>query len=279
MRSAWLAPLLAVAFVSICGAQTDTVPRYRGRVLGVFDQTSGEPIDGVRVLDILNGNSALTTRTGTVSLDFLPDGGSLVRLQKIGYAAQTLTVRISPADTTPLTIMLTRVAELPKVVTRDSATTYISPNLRGFQERMKTEDGYFIDEATLRKNEGRQLASVLSTKPGVIITRGTASSAYLQRSPRCANGLPPQVFLDGVPLSPTPTPDPAAHPIHPKSVFGVRDGTSGGAANTQIAFNLSEFNISDLAGVEWYPDSDMLPIAFAHTSSRCGALLLWTREK
>lgn len=277
--------LLAATLAAPLAAQDATaraapVAAYRARLLGVFDEASGEPLAGVRVLDVLNGNSAQTTRTGTVSLAFLPDGGSLVRLQKIGYATQTLTVKISPADTTPVTVMLAHVTELPKVVTRDAQPSYISPNLRGFQERMKTENGYFIDDSTLRKNEGRPLANLLSTKPGVIIARGMSSSAYLQRSPRCNNGLPPEVYLDGVPLTPTSTFDPAAKPTHGKFAFGGGGTSNGGAADpSQLAFNLSEFNISDLAGVEWYPDGEVVPVEFSHTSDRCGVLLLWTREK
>lgn len=66
-----------------------SIPGYRARILGIFDEDSGEPIEGVRVSDMLSGMSSQTTRTGTVALVFLPDGGGLVRLQKIGYATQT----------------------------------------------------------------------------------------------------------------------------------------------------------------------------------------------
>src|SRR5579863_9683218 len=51
---------------------------YRGRVVGVFDQESGLPIEGVEVRDVLTGFSAKTTETGTVSLFFVDTAGSFI---------------------------------------------------------------------------------------------------------------------------------------------------------------------------------------------------------
>ncbi len=83
---------------------------YRYRFLGVYDAATGQPVEGVEVSDALHGAKALTTKTGTVSLMFLPEGGSLVRVAKTGYETQTLTVPISPADTSPVTVILTHAA-------------------------------------------------------------------------------------------------------------------------------------------------------------------------
>lgn len=266
--------LVSAALLAFCAieasaqtppAQPTRIPAYRARVLGVFDDASGEPVDSVRVTDVLNGNSALTTRTGTVALLFLPDGGSLVRLQKIGYEAQTLMVAISPADTIPLTLVLHRVTQLSPVVTKAKETPrYISPALRGFEERRKSGFGYFVDDSVLRANEGHLLANVLvSRMPGFITKPGSASATYLLQSPRCVSGGPPQVYLDGVPMSPTPPPGSARR-------LGSLDN---------VPFNLSEFDVTSLSGVEWYPDGNAAPAEFNATSRRCGVLLLWTRER
>jgi hypothetical protein len=81
---------------------------YRLRVLGVFDAESGEPIEGAFVTDISSGTKARTTKTGTVSLAFLPEGATPLRISKDGYEDLTLGVEITPDVLTPITLAMTR---------------------------------------------------------------------------------------------------------------------------------------------------------------------------
>lgn len=241
----------------VASAQSHRSASYRARVLGVFDEVTGAPIENAEVFDLTTGTTALATRTGTVSLAFLPDGGSLVRIRKLGYAPIIVPIAIAPEDTVPITMTMTPVAELPAVVTRDTARRYISPGLRGFEDRRRLGiTGYFIDDTTLRKEEYRTLGNVLrSSMPSVAIREGPFSAMYLTGSMRCGSGGPPQVYLDGV-------------PVHGEIVRG-REGP----------FNLNSINISDIAGIEFYPTTDDMPIEFNHTPTSCGALMLWTRER
>jgi hypothetical protein len=110
---------------------------YRYRVLGVFDDVTGDPLEGVEVSDILTGNKSLTTSTGTVSLLFLPDGGGFIRLRKVGYELQTMPVAIAPSELTPVTVVLRRATMLEKVVVTDSAAHHVSPGLRQFEEHRR----------------------------------------------------------------------------------------------------------------------------------------------
>jgi hypothetical protein len=87
-------------------ASSDSLPLYRARLLGVYDDKTGDPLAGVEVIDVASGTKALTTSTGTVSLAYLPDGGGTVRLKKAGFKEMTIDVVISPATIAPVTATL-----------------------------------------------------------------------------------------------------------------------------------------------------------------------------
>ena len=228
---------------------------YRSRILGLFDSSSGEPIADAQVLDIATGWSAKTTVTGTVALIFLAEGGSIVRIRKVGYAPLTVAVAISPKDTTPLTLAMTKVTELPAVVTRDTARHFISPALNGFDERARLHaTGYFVTDSILRKEENRTVGNVLRSHfPGAVLRDGPGGATYLAASMRCSVGGPPEVYLDGVPVN--------------------------ASGSHQKPFDLNSVGVTDLSGIEFYPSTDELPVQFPHTTAGCGALLLWTRER
>jgi hypothetical protein len=81
-------------------------PQYRFRVIGLFDDASGGTVEGAEVIDTKSGLRALTSATGTVSLFFLPDGGSTILVHKPGLRDTTFFAAITPADTTPITLLL-----------------------------------------------------------------------------------------------------------------------------------------------------------------------------
>ena len=120
--------------------------QVRLRVIGVFDEESGEPLEGVDVTDFFTGISSRTTKTGTTALILNGASGTLIRLKKVGYQPITLPVRNAPQDTTPITTMLIRAGHvLPAVITVGDRTIVlgksdtVSALLRnGFYERRET---------------------------------------------------------------------------------------------------------------------------------------------
>jgi hypothetical protein len=267
----WAFVALWTVLPALAAAQAKQVNyAYRYRLLGVYDEQSGDPIEGVEVIDVLNGNKASTTKTGTVSLMFLPEGASLVRLRKIGYEVLTLTVAISPADTNPVTVVLSRATQLPAVVVKDSAPThYISPGLRAFEERRKVGIGHFISEAELRKNEGHTLGDVIVTHiPGVTTVFGVAqkrpSSKFLVSTRKmCAGNVmtlckQPNCFVtvyeDGVRIYDAANSDPSMIP------------------------DMEHMNSRQYAAIEFY-NAGEAPAEYTGTGGGCGVLLLWSRER
>jgi len=94
-------------------AGSSSLPAYRYRLLGVFDDETGDPIEGADVADVNTGTRARTTATGTVSLVFLPEGGTPVRITKPGYEDLTIGVEISEDQREPLTLLMKRAAGKP----------------------------------------------------------------------------------------------------------------------------------------------------------------------
>ena len=239
---------------------------YCYRILGVFDEQTGDPIEGVEVSDVLNGNKSLTTKTGTVSLFFLPDGGSLVRLRKLGHEVQTFLVAISPTDTTPITATLTRATQLATVVVKDSAPKYIAPGLRGFEERRAKGIGQFIDEAEMRKNDEKTLAELLVARmPGMTRVAGRSGATYIASARKSCSGpalgsncRAPNCFVSVY-------------------VDGVR--TYDASMNATQIPDFGRLNPRDYAAAEFYAGGASVPVEYNATNSGCGVLLLWTRER
>ncbi len=238
--------------------------RYRYRFLGVYDAASGDPIEGVEVIDAFTGTKALTTKTGTVSLMFLPDGGSLVRVRKVGYEMQTLTVAISPADTAPVTVILAHATTLAPVIVNDTASKYIGGGLRTFEEHMKMGFGHFVTEDQFRKDDGKTLSNILvSHIPGILRSNGPHGEEYLVSSRKpCA----------GTALAGCRQPN--------CFVQVVEDGVTIYDITTRMQpLDFSKMDGLDLAAAEYYAGGAAAPPEYNETKQGCGTLVLWTRER
>lgn len=242
----------AVALSQHPAAPADSL-LYRRRLLGVYDIRTGEPVEGARVTDVVNQITALTTATGTVSLAFLPDGGNLVRVEKVGFQPLTLAVVISRADTVPITLLLHALAQdLPAVVTRDSSPHYMSMALRQFEERRlsHTTGGYYLSESELQKNPTWRMDNMVRRFPGLSVVcpmRGNKCWANSTRAiPMNGSHCPVAVYLDGVPSADN---------------------------------DLRNLNVVEYAGVEFYPGGASTPPQYNQTALTCGVLLFWSRER
>lgn len=280
--SAVCAAVLVVLAVRL-GAQT---PAVRSIVGVVTSDSAGS--HGVGDVDVAIPALNLAARTnwlGEFRFARVPLGTYVVEARRIGYRPVSDSARVVATGDAHLDFVIDRKAvTLDSVVSTAMATrTYISPALRGFEERMNAHSGgSFIAESTLRKNEDHKLPEVLTSRLGGLSLhrspRGDETYAFSSRSgsaqcgvfqgckgpdgrPLQYNQFVPQlcyvtVFMDGVRFG-----------LEPK--FVNRDNPPP---------NLNSLNVHDLAGVEYYPGSASVPMQFANDNP-CGTLLLWTREK
>jgi hypothetical protein len=266
--AAWMSEritLLALIAVTALVAQefalgqsrSTPIPRHRKRLLRAYDEQSGEPLESVEVMDVMSGTTAFTTKIGTVSLDFLPDGGSLVRLRKVGYAPLTTTVAISPADIAPVSILMRRSPrDTQTVVTRHSAPRYISPGLHGFEERRRAGlGGQFVDDASLRQLDGDSMSNVLRRFHGATLSGGRFVSTR------------------------TGSPEPAFKSRRDAETCGVAVYENGIKRASLAPIDFNKVRVDDYAGVEFYAGTETYPVWISPMDNDGGVLLLWTRER
>lgn len=120
--------------------------RVRLRVVGVFDEESGQPIEGADVTDLETGVTARTTKTGTMALLFVDTTGTLIKIRKVGYQQSVVAVATGSADTTPVTTTLLPAGHaLTPVIVVGNRSVMLSPSdtvsallKNGFYERRLT---------------------------------------------------------------------------------------------------------------------------------------------
>lgn len=220
-------------------AQTDTAARspadtitraVRIRILGVFDEETGEPIEGADVSDLVSGLTVRTTKTGTVPLYLTDTTSTLLRIKKLGYQQSLLTIATSPRDTTPVTTTLLRMGHMlsPIIVTATGAMKLPKndtiPELirNGFYEREETSAAPRSAFVT-----GDKLRGVMLVSDARYFGRGICES---------------NVYVDGMPF-----PVPAR---------------TGRVLNEGIDQLISPY---DVAGIETYEFGES-PVGAAHTT-------------
>jgi hypothetical protein len=261
---AWHAVVVAMAAGAVSlGAQTQTsaqsnAPSARharpGRLIGVYDALSGDPIDDVTVVNAVNGLSAKTTASGTLSLFFVDTSGGLLRFQKLGYQPLIMLVANSDRDTVGMTVLMDRAAvTLGTVVSRARGARGPADTVKdledvGFYERRLTSGAPSSNFITHEKITDLMLLSDVST-----LTARPLCETNLYLNGVRISGLSPQRW----PRGRTPqnlTKDPVDQLVQPDEVLAIEIYNAGDVPQ--------EYNTTRPPGA---PD--------------CGATLIWTRRQ
>ena len=260
-------PIRLFAAVLILGS-TPAAFAQRSILVGTVSRDSAgkQPIPNAEVSLSSPRLTVRTDSTGSYQFSGLNQGQYLVTVRSIGHSSVYDTVTVDSDDGILRNFVLVDfVPTLTPVVTKEKKQEYLSPMLRGFEDRRAEGFGHFIPEADLRKLDNERLSDILAARvPGMKLVPGKGGGTYVvsTRKPCVRVGLcDPKapcyatVYFDGVliydsQLSTGPTASPP---------------------------NMEDYNVNQLAGVEFYAGEATAPLGYRH--SGCGLLLLWTREK
>lgn len=243
-----------------------------GRVVNKIDAT---PVVGASVTLPALDRNATTDSAGRFRFDELPAGTQSIRIRHVGLAEVTDTVTLINGGETSQTYFLTSAAvRLDTVRAQAAPVKYLSPALRGFEERrLAKSGGYFISDSTFRRNENSTLANLMQTRMSGFSLRYFGQHRLpVSTHKQCAG----PIFLDK-----------NCHGGNPDCLVAIYlDGQL--FFNTKIAKALplpawpdleETFPLTELAGAEFYPSAGTAPVDMHVDDDGCGSLWLWTREK
>ena len=243
-----LAATIVVAARSRLGAQV---------VTGVVrDSISSEAIGGVTVeMYATSGQIAardITDQQGLFRLESPGRGSYRLKFQRIGYRGGfSSALALVTRDTTVNFRMFALAAPVSSIEITASTLNYLQ--LVGFNERRKTEPGFFLDpkEVTKRASKATQTADLLDGIPGVTLLVGGGSWGLrvpvLTRQMGCDMG--PRIYLDGNLVN-----------------------------SFQTMFDVNTINAIEIAAIEVYRSVSQIPLRWGGMDATCGVMVIWTKH-
>lgn len=237
-----------------------------GRVVGsVTRDSSGHPIGGAEIRLPTANRITTSNYMGEFRFDDLAPGRYPISIRSIGFRSLSDTVSVTAGGIADREFILAEApVALPTVHSDAASKKYISPRLNAFEERRAMHaGGQFVTDSMLRRSDNERMIDVLNRLAGMVTIEAAAGS--FAASDRSSGGGGPAFGRTNLPCY--------------VSLF--IDGNKvyqGPASNQNPAPNLNLLNVSDYAAIEYYSGPSTLPMQFSTTSS-CGTLLLWTRER
>lgn len=231
----------------------EMVWRGGARLTGIVRDERGQGVASARVL--VRGTNLATSSSdrGYFGLDSLPGGTHTLEVRAVGYLPATSIVHLAeevPAQTE--VFIGDRLVTLEAV--KVTATLVFSRNLARFQtNRERNIGGVFVGPREIERFRGMRFSNLVQAVPGVRLSYNqgfTILMDYTGTDDGRSQGLcVPQFYIDGQRSQYTAS-----------EIEGL-------------------YRADELAGVEVYVREGQRPIEFQDSSSRCGAIAIWTRPQ
>jgi hypothetical protein len=239
----------------------------------VSQQWTNEPLADVEIVIPELGLSARTNERGRFRLTGIPPGSFTVAVRKIGYGAVETTMTFATDRAT------SRQFQLGRVVALDTVNVTADRRIADFEANRRLGLGHFLTRAELEKLEGVRFQDVLRQVPGIGISTGFGSHAWVvqgYRGIRVSRSVPldsfdtfrgakpglcyAQVYVDGL------------------LMFANRPPAGGALGIPQPLFDLSDIDVSRIEAVEYYASELTVPARYMSAFATCGVLVIHTRR-
>lgn len=231
------------------------------RIVGKVTDPRGNPVYGAEVVVVERDSAARRTRSdsaGRFVIDGITKAEITLRVRRVGFQAQELTVRVTKAGRTAnVSVQLEpSVATLERVVVDDTAPPDEPPNPRlvGFNERRRNNSfGHYATPEMLAKLRPQHASEALRELPGVIVRPAMGRIGNIVRLRGCGvrgqspEKVGPLVWLDGVRLV--------------------------GAEIDEVTSGM------DIAAIEVYNSFAGVPAQYLDRSAVCGTILVWSKHR
>ncbi|NOT08536.1 MAG: hypothetical protein HOP28_10065 [Gemmatimonadales bacterium] len=241
----------------------ETAPAEAGGIAisgRVFVKGTDEPVPEAEVVLLQSGRKATTSRDGSFTLTTTETGKLVLVVRRIGFRPlyQEVVARVGQTTRTSYALEPSG-ARLPTInVHAPAARTW----QHDFDERRARGFGTFLDEAALRRFEGRTLDGVVRVANNVTLrqTGYGQYSAYNRRNGGRVAGAPCpySIVLDG-------------------QVMFASDGIAKRGIGPPPDLR-TLVDIMSLKGIEIYDGPAQTPKEFARLGSNCGVIVLWTKS-
>lgn len=212
----------------------------------VVSAMTGGPLAGVKVSLSDGRRGAITDDSGAFVIPEVPAGSHEVRLRLLGFADETVSLRLVPSHVTRAVFLLSRTVLEVDDIEVTVAGTDSHDEISGFERRRAKGWGHFLTATEIEDRGPESTSDLFRAIPGFRVGASGPDGAPVRMARRSSvSHCRPSLYLDGAPKA------------------GLR---------------VDDVEWRDILAMEVYHGSAETPAQFEFRGGNCGTVVIWTRS-